>query len=150
MGWIILAVVFWGFFHSFNASHGVKDFWRRMLGVGFMKYYRLAYNVFAVITFLPILLALLLLPDGTLYRVPAPWSYGMIAGQVFFAACLLAAVFQFGILYFIGLRQLAEKPGDGNRHLRFVWFCAPSVLHFSPVPLADSWSRSTCWWYMSV
>jgi protein-S-isoprenylcysteine O-methyltransferase Ste14 len=38
----------------------------------------------------------------------------MIAGQVFFALLLLAAVFQFGILYFIGLRQLAEKPGDRN------------------------------------
>ena len=33
----------------------------------------------------------------------------MIAGQVFFASCLLVAVFQFGILFFIGLRQLADQ-----------------------------------------
>lgn len=107
-----MAAAFWGFFHSFNASHGVKEFWLRAMGDGFMKYYRLAYNVFAVLTFLPILILLLLLPNRILYRVPAPWSYLMIAGQVFFALLLLAAVFQFGILYFIGLRQLAERPGD--------------------------------------
>ena len=112
MLWIILAAAFWGFFHSFNASHGVKEFWRRFLGDGFMKLYRLVYNVFAVLTFLPILLLLVLLPDRTLYRVPAPWNYLMIGGQTFFAVCLLAAVFQFGILYFIGLRQLAQAPGD--------------------------------------
>jgi protein-S-isoprenylcysteine O-methyltransferase Ste14 len=35
----------------------------------------------------------------------------MAAGQVFFASCLLVAVFQFGILYFIGLRQLADQTG---------------------------------------
>jgi protein-S-isoprenylcysteine O-methyltransferase Ste14 len=112
MAWIILAVAFWGSFHSFNASFGVKEFWRRTLGDELMKYYRLAYNGFAVLTFLPIPVLLLLLPHKIMYRVPAPWSYLMVAGQVFFAICLLAAVFQFGILYFIGLRQLAEAPGD--------------------------------------
>lgn len=112
MFWILPAVLFWGFFHSFNATHGVKEFWRRTFGDGFMKFYRLAYNVIAVLTFLPILVLLLLLPDHTIYRIPPPWSYLMMAGRVFFALCLLAAVFQFGILYFIGLRQLAERAGD--------------------------------------
>ncbi|HUG33395.1 MAG TPA: isoprenylcysteine carboxylmethyltransferase family protein [Anaerolineales bacterium] len=112
MVWIIMAAAFWGFFHSFNASHSVKEFWLRAMGDGFMKYYRLAYNVIAVLTFLPILILLLLLPDRILYHVSAPWSYLMIAGQVFFALLLLAAVFQFGILYFIGLRQVAERPSD--------------------------------------
>jgi len=109
MPWIILAIALWGFFHSFNASFGVKDFCRRTLGEGFMKYYRLAFNTFAVITFLPIVLLLAAQPGEELYRVPAPWSYVMIAGQVFFAGCLLVAVIQFGVLYFIGLRQLAAQ-----------------------------------------
>ena len=109
MPWIILAIAFWGFFHSFNASFGMKEFCRRTLGGGFMKYYRLAFNMFAVITFLPILILLSAQPGEVLYRVPAPWSFIMIAGQVFFAACLLVAVLQFGILYFIGLRQLADQ-----------------------------------------
>ena len=112
MIWIILAAAFWGFFHSFNAAHSVKEFWLRALGDRFMRYYRLAYNVIAVLTFLPILILLLLLPNRMLYRVPAPWNFLMIAWQLFFALCLLAAVFQFGILYFIGLRQLVQTPGD--------------------------------------
>ena len=33
----------------------------------------------------------------------------MFAGQVFVASCLLTAIFQFGILDFIGLRQLATR-----------------------------------------
>lgn len=111
MVWLILAIVFWGFFHSFNASVGVKEFYRRTFGEWFMKVYRLFYNLIAVTTFLPILILLAILPSKTLYRIPAPWNYLMIAGQIFFASCLLAAFLQFGILYFIGVRQLVEKPG---------------------------------------
>lgn len=109
MPWIILAIAFWGFFHSFNASVRVKEFHRRRFGDGFMRFYRLAYNTFAVLTFLPIIILFLLSPGTVLYRVPAPWSYFMIAGQMFFASCLLVAVFQFGILYFIGVRQVADQ-----------------------------------------
>jgi protein-S-isoprenylcysteine O-methyltransferase Ste14 len=112
MFWIIFAVAFWGFFHSFNSTFGVKEFFRRVLGDGFMKFYRLAFNVFAVLTFLPIPVLLILLPSNLIYRVRSPFNLMMIAGQVFFAACLLTAIFQFGILYFLGLRQLAEAPGE--------------------------------------
>jgi protein-S-isoprenylcysteine O-methyltransferase Ste14 len=112
MFWIIFAVAFWGFFHSYNSSVSVKEFVRRRLGDGFMKFYRLAFNVFAALTFLPIPALLLVLPSRLLYRVPSPFSQMMIAGQVFFAACLLTAIYHYGILYFIGLRQLVEEPGD--------------------------------------
>jgi hypothetical protein len=75
MFWIIFAVAFWGFFHSFNSSYAVKEFVRRALGDGFMKFYRLAFNVFAVLTFLPIPLLLVALPSRLLYRVPVPiWA----------------------------------------------------------------------------
>jgi len=109
MFWLILAVAFWGFFHSFNASFGVKDFYRRVVGEGFMKFYRLFFNVMAVITFLPILILLILLPSEFVYEVPFPLNYLMITGQVVFASLLTAAIFQFGVLYFIGLRQLTKE-----------------------------------------
>ena len=115
MFWLILAVAFWGFFHSLNASIGVKDFYRRLLGESFMKYYRLFYNFIAVLTFSPILILLILMPSDVVYGFPAPVSYLMVAGQVIFATFLLTAIFQFGILYFIGLRQLVEA--DGKREL---------------------------------
>jgi protein-S-isoprenylcysteine O-methyltransferase Ste14 len=111
MLWLILAVAFWGFFHSFNASHRVKEFYRRTFGEVFMRFYRLMYNTIAAITFFPVIVLLLVLPSEVLYRVPIPWSYAMIAGQLFFASCLFAAFLQFGLLFFIGLRQLVEEPG---------------------------------------
>ena len=112
---LILAVVFWGFFHSFNASFGVKDFYRRAFGDRSMKYYRLLYNVFAVITFLPILCLLVASSSPALYRVPSPWSCLMLAGQAVFASLLFAAVVQFGIFYFVGLSQLIQE--EGKREL---------------------------------
>ena len=114
MFWIIFAVAFWGFFHSFNSSYAVKEFVRRALGDGFMKFYRLAFNVFAVLTFLPIPLLLVALPSRLLYRAPFPFGQMMIAGQVFFAACLFTAFYHYGILYFIGVRQLDEHSGERN------------------------------------
>lgn len=112
MFWIIVAVAFWGFFHSVNSTFAVKEWIRRALGDGFMKFYRLAFNVFAALTFLPIPILLFTLPSRLLYRVPAPFMQLMIAGQVFFAACLFTALYHYGILYFIGLRQLVELPSE--------------------------------------
>jgi protein-S-isoprenylcysteine O-methyltransferase Ste14 len=109
---LILAVAFWGFFHSFNASIRVKDFYRRRIGESHMKYYRLFYNFIAVVTFLPIIASLVLFPGDVAYRISAPWSYLMIAGRVLFAGFLITALFQFGILYFIGLRQLVQAEGE--------------------------------------
>jgi len=74
-----------------------------------MKFYRLFFNFMAVITFLPVLILLTLLPSEVVYKIPSPLNYLMIAGQMMFASFLIAAIFQFGILYFIGLRQLTEE-----------------------------------------
>lgn len=145
MFWLILAVAFWGFFHSFNASFGVKEYYRRTFGEGLMKLYRLFYNAIAAATFLPTLVLLMTLPSEIVYRIPTPWNYLMIAGQIFFASCLFAAFFQFGILYFIGLRQLVEVPGKRElvtsglygyvRHpfytffLLFLWLTPTVTIH---------------------
>lgn len=112
MFWLILSIALWGFVHSLAASHGFKDFLRRLLGDGFMKFHRLLYNLFALVSIVPVLYLVVALPDRELYRIPAPWSYGMLAGQGFSALLLLVAVLQTDVLSFIGLRQLieGEKP----------------------------------------
>jgi protein-S-isoprenylcysteine O-methyltransferase Ste14 len=114
MFWLIFAIALWGLVHSWLASYGLKRFFLRMLGERFMRLYRLLYNVFAVTSFLPVLYLMIVLPDRTLYRVPAPWSYLMFLGQGISALLLLVAVFQTDLLSFVGLRQLveAEKKGD--------------------------------------
>jgi protein-S-isoprenylcysteine O-methyltransferase Ste14 len=114
MAWLILSIVLWGIVHSLLASLGFKDFLRSSLGSEFMRSYRLLYNLFAVFSFAPVLYLMMTLPDRSLYRVPAPWSHIMLAGQGISAVLLVASVLQTDVLSFVGLRQLfeAEKTGD--------------------------------------
>lgn len=113
MFWLIFAIIVWGIVHSLLASMGLKDVLRRVFGDGFMKFYRLFYNVFAVISFLPILYLLAALPDRNLYEVPTPFAYLMRVGQAASALLLLIAVVQTDLLSFAGLRQLFEEEKKG-------------------------------------
>jgi len=100
---ILLSLAIWGVVHSFLASQLAKD----LFNMGRM--YRLGYNLFAGVSFLPILYLSATLPDKPLYQIPAPWSYLMFAGQGLSAVFLLVALLQTDPLSFIGLRQLFEE-----------------------------------------
>src|SRR5512138_793222 len=106
MSWLILFIAMWGIVHSASASLGFKDFLRRTLGNGFMKFYRLLYNLFAVISLAPVLYLMISLPDQTLYQIPSPWSYLMRLGQGVSLLLLFVAALQTDLLAFAGLRQL--------------------------------------------
>jgi protein-S-isoprenylcysteine O-methyltransferase Ste14 len=114
MFWLIFSIALWGIVHSILASLSFKDLLRRTLGNGFMKFYRLLYNIFAVISFLPVLYLLMVLPDQILYQVPSPWSYLMIAGELMSVLLLFAAASQTDMLAFVGLRQLTEEQGKSG------------------------------------
>lgn len=101
----------WGLVHSFLASHLAKDLFR--LRIGDSDYYRLAYNVFAGLSFLPILYLMESLPDQVVYEIPSPWNLVMFGGQLFSILMLLIAFLQTDSLSFIGLRQLFEKEKTG-------------------------------------
>jgi methanethiol S-methyltransferase len=107
---LILAIALWGIVHSFLASLPAKAFVLRTFGDAPARLYRLAYNVFSVITFIPILFLTRLPPDQTLYVVPPPWLYLTLLVQAVAAIALMAAVIQTGALAFVGLRQLASAP----------------------------------------
>ena len=116
MSLLILAGAFvvWGVVHSLLASLMVKDFVRKMAGDDVMRIYRLGYNIFSVLSLLPILWLMGVLPDRPVYSIPAPWKYPMLAGQGVAAFLLLYGVLQTDTLSFVGLRQLAQpdsKPG---------------------------------------
>ncbi len=129
---IILAIAVWGIVHSILASHIAKGTFRAWLGKGFMRLYRLAYNVFSVLSFAPILWLAWTLPNQPLYEVPAPWRYLMLAGQGASALMLLVGVLQTDTLNFIGLGQLfqeQEQPsklvvGGLYRHMRHPLYTA--------------------------
>jgi len=131
MLWIILAIFLWSLIHSLFAAHGVKERVRHLLGPRLDRFYRLAYNVFAGVSFLPVLVIMFLVPDRTLYRVPVPWSLLMVGGELLAVATLFIAFRQTDIWEFIGLRQLGEsdKPSKLTtsglyRYVRHPLYCA--------------------------
>jgi len=137
---LLLALAIWGVVHSFLASHLAKDLFR--LKVGNMDFYRLAYNIFSAISFLPILYLMATLPNKMAYKIPPPWNLVMFGGQLISALLLLVAFLQTDSLSFVGLRQLFEEQKSGAlvtrglyrvvRHplytfsLLFIWF-SPTV-----------------------
>jgi len=111
---LIGAFTAWGIVHSLLASFALKDFFRKTLGDAFIRVYRLGYNIFSVVSLLPILWLMWIMPDGVVYLIPTPGKYLMLAGQGIAAFLLLYGVLQTDTLSFVGLRQLVEpdsKPG---------------------------------------
>lgn len=106
---ILLSLLLWGLVHSVLASHAFKAILNRTLGQGFMRGYRFFYNVFSLLTFLPVLYLVGVLPDAPLYSVPAPISYAMMLGQGLAAIMLVVGVLQTDTLSFVGLRQFFEE-----------------------------------------
>jgi len=116
MLWLILVVLVWGVVHTLLASLGAKDWFKKLLGGNRgMSLYRFGYNVFAVISFLPILWLLTVIPDKNLYSVPTPWMFLFLAGQGFAGLILFIGVMQTDALSFVGLRQLFEKEERPSR-----------------------------------
>lgn len=109
MPWLILSIALWGLVHSWTASLGFKESLRRMFGDGFMRFYRLLYNLFAVVSIAPVLYLMLVLPDRALVQIPAPWSFILRAGQGISALLLLMAVVQTDVFAFAGLLPLVEE-----------------------------------------
>lgn len=110
---LVAASILWGVVHSLTASHRAKEMFAQQFGQVFSeRYYRLGYNLFSVVTFLPILVLLVLLPDRLLYSIPAPWLYLTLLGQALAVIALVAGVLQTGALDFAGIGQLirAERP----------------------------------------
>jgi methanethiol S-methyltransferase len=107
--YILFSLLLWGMVHSLLASNAFKARLTDLLGKSLMRGYRLFYNVFSLLSFLPVLYLVAVLPDTPLYSVPAPWSYLMLLGQGVGAVLLIVGVLQTDTLYFIGLRQLIEE-----------------------------------------
>jgi len=108
--WILLGAGVYGGLHTLLASHAVKSWAERAFGVSARRFYRLGYNLFAVLALLPLLGLALWLPDRGLYTLPLPWSLLALAGQGLAGFGLLAAVSHTDPWSFIGLRQVASAP----------------------------------------
>lgn len=109
---IFLSLIFWGLVHSLLASNSFKSWLTNLLGESKMRGYRLFYNIFSLISFLPILYLVAALPDVELYSVPMPISYVLMLGQAAAVVLLVIGVLQTDLLSFIGLGQffMEDKP----------------------------------------
>lgn len=112
---LILIIFVWCVIHSLMASLTVKKAFRRWLGKDIIRVYRFAYNLFAIISFLPILWLMATLPDRRIYAIPFPWLIFSLVGQALAIIPLLVGLRQTGTWEFIGLRHLLIKE-DENPH----------------------------------
>lgn len=115
MLWIIVSVLLWGLLHSLLASSRSKEVAQQVFGAGVRRFYRLAYNIFACISFLPVLALMFIVPDRTLYSIPFPWAALMLLGEALAVIALVVGLLQSRPLDFAGLRQLRtmeDHPGQ--------------------------------------
>lgn len=103
---ILLAFGLYSVIHSLLAAIKAKDLAAAMFGEeAIEKYYRLFFNIIGVVSLLPIMAMVALLPDQTLYNVPFPWLLLMVAVQLVGALVLAASLLQTGPFAFLGLTQ---------------------------------------------
>jgi len=106
--WLILSILVWGIIHSLFASLKFKAFARRLLGPGVDQVYRLSYNLFAILSLVPVLALAVLLADKSLYSVPLPWLAIMITGELLAGLMLVVGFLQSHPFEFLGISQLGS------------------------------------------
>jgi protein-S-isoprenylcysteine O-methyltransferase Ste14 len=76
------------------------------------RFYRLGYNLIAVVSLLPVMTLAALLPGRWLYTIRPPWLYLTIFLQA--SACVMLAVglLQTGVLEFLGIKQLLHSRAE--------------------------------------
>ena len=103
---ISLSAIIYAVVHSLLATLSAKARARQRLGPIAERWYRLAYNIFAGISFLPILWLMATLPDKTLYTIQQPWIWLSSAGQLIAAMIIILGIWQADAFAFLGLRQI--------------------------------------------
>ena len=114
---LVLAILAWGLVHSLLASFATKARLRQWFGPGSDRWYRLAYNLVSILTFLPILGLVAMDPGSTLYVIPTPWSYLAFAGQLLAVVALGIGLLQTGVWSFLGFEQLLVDSGQDEAQM---------------------------------
>ncbi len=105
--WLMFSVLLWGFIHSLTASYPFKAFFRRIIDSAvFDRFYRLVYNLVAIVTFLAVLVIAAFTPDRTLYVAPFPWVALIVIVDLLAVVTLAIALRKTDALRFLGIRQL--------------------------------------------
>ena len=111
---LILASALWGFIHSLTASLKTKEAVSRTFGPAVMNWFRLSYNMFSVISFLPVFILAVILPDRPLYAIPDPWADITTILRVMAVVALFSGVIQTDVWSFLGLRQITGGQSEST------------------------------------
>lgn len=115
---VLILIIFFAVYavlHSLLAALPLKSWAQQVFGAGVERWYRLAYNLIAVITLLPLFPLLAWLPSQTLYIVPSPWRWLMAGGQMLALAAVAVTLLQTGVFHFLGLAQVvAVQPATNG------------------------------------
>jgi protein-S-isoprenylcysteine O-methyltransferase Ste14 len=103
---ILLYFGAWAGLHTTLASLRTKRLAGRLFGPAARRWYRFAFVLTAVATLVPLVVLMLGLPDRTLYAVPSPWRWLMVAGQVAALAGMVWTIRATDATDFVGLHQL--------------------------------------------
>lgn len=104
---LTLTFLLWAGLHSLTAMQPFKQKMAQMLGpVAYAGLYRLLYNGWAVLTFLPVLWALATqLPAETIWQIPRPVNLLFLVIQLIGLVGLTISLWQTDFWSFVGLRQ---------------------------------------------
>jgi protein-S-isoprenylcysteine O-methyltransferase Ste14 len=130
---VALAFVFFAGVHTGLATRRAKQAARRHFGEAVDRWYRLAYNLIAIITVAPFVYLVFALPDRQLWRIPVPWRYLTTALQLAAAVGLAAALLRGNPKGFVGIRQVVGggESGDGGGLVTSgVYGCVRHPLYF--------------------
>jgi protein-S-isoprenylcysteine O-methyltransferase Ste14 len=121
---LIVYFAVWAAVHSVMASYAAKQWARRLFGPD-DRWYRLCYNIIAVVTAGPLVMLILYLPDAALYVVPAPWRWLMWGIEGLALLAMAVALLQTGLRSFLGLARPNQTPG--RLHVRgfYCWVRHP-------------------------
>lgn len=110
---ILLGFSVYGFFHSFLASTGVKN-WFQTHYTNLYCYYRFFYSIFAVLSLLPIGIILLWLPSIPLYHISTPYIYLTLLIQLIAGFVLAVGIRQTDNLKFLGIKQALKSTSQSE------------------------------------
>lgn len=114
---LIISFTLWALGHSLTAGRRFKALVRRQIGErAYEGLYRLAYNLFAVLTLLPVLYVLWTqVPARVVWQIPAPFHWGAIAVQGIGVIGLIVALLQTDVWEFAGIRQAVNYLSGSER-----------------------------------
>jgi protein-S-isoprenylcysteine O-methyltransferase Ste14 len=154
---ICAAFALWALVHSFLAGREAKSWVRSRLGNVVSRWYRLFFNIFAVLSLAPVAWLAWQLPDRPLYSANGPARWLMVAVQALSLAAMALVVRSTGVARFLGFAQImrsdrneqlpdVDRPGSGQlnvrglyRHVRHPLYLLGLVLIWlSPVMSANS------------